>query len=233
MTCFNCNVALDSWSAGNDPFKHHLAVATNCSFANKTYMRSLEERLGSFHTWPSEIKPLPIYLAAAGFFHSNKQTDAVTCFTCALKIDDWKAGDDPLLKHLQHSAELGKHCDWLDKIAGTPERIVPPVTKAPAPMWDHKKKAKKCGLCQKVFPSGNQYHKHRREAHMVVIRPTRKTIRGKPPTRAVHRIVPRAVERNAATPDVLRAGSYLGKHRVMKATSRAATRHYSRVKREV
>ena len=45
-------------------------------------MGSTEERHASFHKWPMHIKLLPISMAAAGFYHSNKRTNTVTCFSC-------------------------------------------------------------------------------------------------------------------------------------------------------
>ena len=46
-------------------------------------MGSTEERHASFHKWPMHIKLLPISMAAAGFYHSNKRTNTVTCFSCS------------------------------------------------------------------------------------------------------------------------------------------------------
>jgi len=125
-------------------------------------MSALEERLASFHTWPLNIKPLPIRMAAAGFYHSNRQTDAATCFCCTLRLEDWKREDDPIHRHTETAVY---HCAWLEKITTVPKEVVTPVRRKAAPMWDHRRIPRKCGECRKVFASGNQFRKHQREAH--------------------------------------------------------------------
>ena len=178
-------------------------------------MTSLEERLGSFHQWPIGLKPAPISMAAAGFFHSDKRTDAVTCFSCTLILEDWKQGDDPIAKHLEAVSQEGCQCLWLDKIVGTPERVVGMVQKRAAPMWDHRQKAKKCGTCQKVFSSGNQFYRHRRAMHSVT--QSRRITRAKKPRykSPINIIAARAIERRPDD-EVLRGGNFLGRHRVTK-----------------
>ena len=183
-------------------------------------MSTLEERLGSFHSWPLNIKPMPILMAAAGFFHSNKNTDAVTCFCCTLRLEDWKPNDNPIQRHEEAAAqEFGRPCTWLNKIITTPERVVPPVPTRAAPMWDHRKTPHKCGLCRMVFSSGNQFRKHKKDAHPVARRGNVLTSRRK--SRApVNMLAARAVERPAQEPD-LRIGQMLGTHRVTKPRAKA------------
>ena len=216
MTCFHCDISIDSWSQTDDPFKQHLLASPQCTFVNKTYMSSLEERLGSFHTWAFGIKPLPITMAAAGFFHSNKRTDAVSCFCCTLRLEDWKADDDPIRRHMEAvTQERGRPCAWLDKIVTAPEKVVAPVPKRAAPLWDRRKTPRKCGECRMVFSSGNQFHKHKRAAHPIVAGRNTRTKRKKRMA-PVNMIAARAVERPAQQQD-LRKGLLLGRYRVTKA----------------
>lgn len=157
---------MDQWHADFDPFQRHLLVNPNCSWVNKSFMSTLEERLASFHTWPLAVKPMPISMAAAGFFHSNRHTDAVTCFCCTLHLTNWKRNDDPIERHLQASLQ-NRPCSWLTKIITVPDPVATPVPKRAAPMWDHKKIPHKCSQCQKVFSSGNQFRKHKRDVHQI------------------------------------------------------------------
>ena len=72
VICFCCQVRMEGWHEQSDPIEEHQRASLSCSWNNGTYMTTLDERLGSFHAWPIEIKPLPISLAAAGFYHSKK-----------------------------------------------------------------------------------------------------------------------------------------------------------------
>ena len=128
-------------------------------------MGSTEERHASFHTWPTDIKPLPISMSAAGFYHSNKRTDEVTCFSCHTVLEDWERKDDPIYRHIQAIQDRGKTCNWIDKILHQPDRYVAPIRRKAPPLWDHKSIPHKCRLCQKVFSSGNQFRKHEKDAH--------------------------------------------------------------------
>ena len=128
-------------------------------------MGSTEERLASFYTWPTDIKPIPISMAAAGFYHSNKRTDEVTCFSRNSTLDEWKGTDDPISRHIDEVGVRGKSCVWMDKILCQPDRYVAPIRRKAPPLWDHKSIPHKCKLCQKVFSSGNQFRKHERDAH--------------------------------------------------------------------
>ena len=126
-------------------------------------MSTLEERLASFHLWPFDIKPLPISMAAAGFYHSNKRTDAVTCFSCDSTLEDWKRDDDPIFRHRR--TLRGQNCSWVRKIITVPDEYAAPIPRKAPPMWDHKSKPHKCRICRKVFSPGNQFRKHERDAH--------------------------------------------------------------------
>ena len=128
-------------------------------------MGSTEERHASFHTWPTTIKPLPITMSAAGFYHSNKRTDEVTCFSCNSTLEDWKRKDDPIQRHMEAIRLRGTTCVWMEKILHQPDRYVAPIRRNAPPLWDHRSVPHKCKLCQKVFSSGNQFHKHQRDAH--------------------------------------------------------------------
>ena len=188
-------------------------------------MSTLEKRLGSFHSWPLGIKPMPISMAAAGFFHSNKNTDAVTCFCCTLCLEDWKPNDDPIQRHEEVAAqELGRPCAWLNKIITKPEKVVAPVPKRAAPLWDHRKTPRKCGQCRLVFSSGNQFHKHKKVAHPVVRRGAARTKRRK--SRAPAKMIAaRAVERPTRQQGS-KIRPMLGTHRVTKTITR--TRPFKR-----
>ncbi|KAL6716143.1 Baculoviral IAP repeat-containing protein 5 [Lecanora helva] len=196
VSCFCCEVRMEGWHQQSDPIEEHQRASPNCSWNNGTYMTTLEERLGSFHTWPIEIKPLPISLAAAGFYHSNKNGDGVTCFSCKLALRDWKKDDDPIKLHAEN-ASLNYPCQWILKVTSQPEQYLPPSPPATPPITETKRKPRRCEACHKTFPSGNKFHKHRREAHRL--------IRGR-------------IGVPLKRPAVKRKGlTFMGKHRVSKA----------------
>ena len=197
VSCFCCQVRMEGWHEQSDPIEEHQRASPSCTWNNGTYMQTLEERLGSFYTWPIDIKPLPITLAGAGFYHSNRSADGVTCFSCKLSLRDWKKGDDPVRLHTEHSS-LYQPCQWMLKVTSQPDQYIPPSPPIVNPTLDKRRKPRKCGACHKTFPSGNQFHKHRLRAHRLV----RGRI-GVPLKR------PAVLRRSGAT--------FMGKHRVSKA----------------
>lgn len=164
VSCFCCDVALEDWNEDSDPITEHRHASPACTWNNGTYMTTLEERLGSFHSWAIDIKPLPILMASAGFYHSNKRTDGVTCFSCKLALRDWKQNDDPIQQHLQH-APFDRPCAWLLKVTNQPAPYIPPTPPPTPPIIDTGAIPRECRLCQDTFPSGNQLIKHGRQIH--------------------------------------------------------------------
>ena len=154
-------------------------------------------------------------MAAAGFFHSNKRSDAVICFCCTLRLDDWNPHEDPITRHVEAAAH-GRPCAWLNKIVAKPEQVTAPVPKRAAPMWDHRKIPRKCGECRKVFSSGNQYQKHKREAHPFMRRRAEPLRKPRPP---INLLAASAVQKLKQEP-VRLGGLFRGTHRVTKARSR-------------
>ena len=128
------------------------------------FMTEWEERLGSFHTWPLDIKPLPAAMATAGFYHSNVATDTVTCFRCKIRIQDWKKHHDPIQRHLQQSTGF-PGCTWLDKVTKQPEYYTPPTPPATPPVPASAGVPHKCTACQGIFLSLSSFHRHRPKAH--------------------------------------------------------------------
>ena len=164
VSCFNCNVVMEGWNEQSDPITEHRRAAPNCSWNNDTYMTTWDERFHSFHTWPLDIKPLPAAMAAAGFYHSNKCTDAVTCFSCKLILKDWKKHDDPIQHHLQQSS-IFRPCAWISKITNQPAQYIPPTPPSTPPVPGPASVPHKCEACQKTFSSGNSFRRHRRQSH--------------------------------------------------------------------
>ena len=182
VQCFNCAVVIENWQPDDDPFQQHLSAAPQCSFVNKTYMSSLDDRLASFHAWSLDEKPMPIHMAAAGFFRSNQSTDAATCFCCTLRLEQWDPKDDPIQRHIiVLNQTRGRPCAWLEKITKLPEKVSLPTPLRVAARWNDPNappRPHKCGDCQTVYPSGKQYKRHLKEAgHML----PRKANAAKPP----------------------------------------------------
>lgn len=151
-------IAIVQEMSDNHPIDHdHDHEPTN-------FMTEWEERLGSFHTWPLDIKPLPAAMATAGFYHSNVATDTVTCFRCNIRIQDWKKHHDPIQRHLQQSTDFPP-CTWLDKVTKQPEYYTPPTPPATPPVPASAGVPHKCTKCQGIFPSLSSFHRHRPKAH--------------------------------------------------------------------
>ena len=137
VSCFTCDVTMDGWNEQVDPITEHRRASPTCSWNNDTYMSTWDERLGSFHTWPLDIKPLPALMASAGFYHSNKATDSVTCFSCKLILKDWKKSDDPIQHHLQQSS-IFRPCAWISKVTNQPTLYTPPTPPSTPPISFHR-----------------------------------------------------------------------------------------------
>lgn len=56
----------------------------------------------------------PKELAAAGFFHSNRPGDSVTCYVCSAGLKDWDEGDDPFYFHARFFGE----CEFVRLMKG-------------------------------------------------------------------------------------------------------------------
>lgn len=195
VSCFCCDVALEDWNPDSDPTTEHQHASPACTWNNGTYMTTLDERLGSFHSWPIDIKPLPVVMAVAGFYHSNKQTDGVTCFSCKLALRDWKRTDDPIQQHLQY-APLDRPCSWIARVTNQPEPYIPPTPPLSPPMAATGAIPRECLVCQDILPSGNQLAKHARQLHGGISR----IMKG----------------RKIAVPRRRSGALLLGRHRVMK-----------------
>ena len=55
-------------------------------------MRYEEQRLSTFHAWPSDAPVEARKIAKAGFFHTGAET-TVQCSWCGCVIDRWNYGD--------------------------------------------------------------------------------------------------------------------------------------------
>ena len=117
VMCFSCRVRVKGWDVGDDPFEKHAVASPYCSLVNKIFMGTFEERLDSFYLWSKGKKPSAVDMASAGFYHSNKQKDTVTCFSCLVRVEQWSAQDDPIHRHVGAVAqEEGWWCPWLERI---------------------------------------------------------------------------------------------------------------------
>ncbi|NWR28391.1 BIR7B protein, partial [Tachuris rubrigastra] len=62
-------------------------------------MRSVARRLRTFQRWPRTSPVSPRDLVEAGFFYVGPR-DEVQCFCCGGVLKDWRAGDCPIIEHL-------------------------------------------------------------------------------------------------------------------------------------
>ena len=123
-------------------------------------------------------------MAAAGFFHSNRDSDAATCFCCTLRLQDWDRVDDPIQRHIiVLNQTRGRPCTWLNKITAAPEKVAGPTPQRVAARWNHSTappKPHKCGVCQTVYSSGNQFQRHLVEAKHMLPRKAAKAAKATP-----------------------------------------------------
>ncbi|XP_041112540.1 baculoviral IAP repeat-containing protein 7 isoform X2 [Polyodon spathula] len=64
-------------------------------------MRREQERLRTFHAWPSDAPVSSAELAKAGFFFLGPG-DKVQCFCCGGILREWVGGDSPWNEHVRH-----------------------------------------------------------------------------------------------------------------------------------
>ena len=125
--CFCCRAILSHWTRDDCPADRHRDNSPSCSWNNDTYMYTFEERLLLFQNWPIHEKPAPNYMAATGFWHSDKSTDEVTYVGCGWTRGGWSREDDPLELHKAHGP-CGKEAP------PTPPQTPPMITpSAPIP----------------------------------------------------------------------------------------------------
>ncbi|NXI33497.1 BIR7B protein, partial [Sterrhoptilus dennistouni] len=62
-------------------------------------MRSVARRMRTFQQWPRSAPVSARDLAEAGFFYLGPR-DEVQCFCCGGVLKDWRAGDCPIIEHL-------------------------------------------------------------------------------------------------------------------------------------
>lgn len=67
-------------------------------------LKFFNNRLQTFETWSSQIQPNKFQLSSAGFYYTGRG-DIVECFSCALRLHDWKKEDDPMIEHRKLSSD--------------------------------------------------------------------------------------------------------------------------------
>ncbi|XP_067302843.1 baculoviral IAP repeat-containing protein 7 isoform X3 [Pseudorasbora parva] len=71
-------------------------------------MESEDNRLSTYHNWPTGASVQPDTLARAGFFYTG-HGDNVKCFFCDGGLRNWEPGDDPWQEH----AKWFPQCEYL------------------------------------------------------------------------------------------------------------------------
>ena len=92
-----------SWSFINTPHHWNLNLSTSVNHL------TVDQRLATFKNWPTENKgPKPLELAISGFFYCG-ESDQVQCFSCKLKLYNWKEGESVWREH----AKWESYCSFL------------------------------------------------------------------------------------------------------------------------
>ena len=66
------------------------------------FMENVKNRLKTFENWPNRGKPTPHQLAENGFYFTGHY-DGVECYSCGLRLKNWRASDSPLEEHRKYS----------------------------------------------------------------------------------------------------------------------------------
>ncbi|KAI2476900.1 BIR domain containing protein [Pyrenophora tritici-repentis] len=128
VQCFSCECQLDGWEEEDIPAFEHLTHSPSCGFAAIACIRlragdpgrteddptsdsMVAARRSTFaDMWPLDPSagyPTVDQMVAAGWFYdpSTDTPDGVTCPYCALALDAWDIGDDPMQEHRRRSPE--------------------------------------------------------------------------------------------------------------------------------
>ncbi|KAF2036636.1 inhibitor of apoptosis repeat-containing protein [Setomelanomma holmii] len=128
VQCFSCNCQLDGWEESDVPAYEHLTHSPTCGFAVVTAIRlrhgdparteedpTCDSMVAARHAtfgdqWPLDSTagyPSVDQMVAAGWCYdpADDMPDGVTCPYCALALDAWDAGDDPMEEHRRRAAD--------------------------------------------------------------------------------------------------------------------------------
>jgi hypothetical protein len=128
VQCFSCECQLDGWEESDVPAYEHVTHSPSCGFAVITCIRlragdpgrveddptceaMVAARRSTFDgMWPLDAAagyPSIDDMVAAGWFYdpAADTPDGVTCAYCALALDAWDVGDDPMQEHRRRSPD--------------------------------------------------------------------------------------------------------------------------------
>ena len=125
VECFDCKVLIYDWSVRDDPLRRHFYAYPNCEFLRREYHADIEEvctedmkefssyesRCDTFLNWPIPRQIDGRDLAMCGWFYLGRDIKT-QCFTCGCVYDQWKKGDDPVIKH----KELSSKCSYIQEL---------------------------------------------------------------------------------------------------------------------
>lgn len=75
-----------------------------CKF-NVPIFTLYEDRLATFLVWPRQMSPDKYSLSAAGLFYTG-EGDIVRCFSCGVKLSQWKITDKAFSEHRKWSPDF-------------------------------------------------------------------------------------------------------------------------------
>ncbi len=128
--CFSCGLSLRGWEVGDTAEGEHRRHNPYCTFLSGKDTRNVllglesmqlnqatqatttqrsptlqyeHSRLSTFAHWPSTVVS-PGDLAEAGFYYLRER-DAVRCFHCDVRIEQWLPGDVPIEEHIRRSRD--------------------------------------------------------------------------------------------------------------------------------
>ena len=67
-----------------------------------TDLKFYENRLETLESWSQQIQPNKYELTTAGFYYTGKG-HIVQCFSCGIRLNQWKKTDDPMKEQIKFS----------------------------------------------------------------------------------------------------------------------------------
>ncbi|XP_053385329.1 baculoviral IAP repeat-containing protein 7-A-like [Mercenaria mercenaria] len=143
VRCYVCGIGLKDWVKNDDVLKEHVKHSPKCTYLLQKFgkhevdsiqteisagtssgsqlpykirspqYQTMEARLASFRSFPSNIGIPHQLLAVAGLYFTG-QGDLCRCFTCDGGLKDWSGGDDPCKEH----ATYFPNCEYINQLKG-------------------------------------------------------------------------------------------------------------------
>lgn len=118
VRCFSCEIALNNWEEGDEPFTEHKKWSADCEYLNENFklpkyrqFQSTSSRMSTFEDWPISLPVKPKNLSEAGFFYT-RMGDKCVCYQCGVALKNWEVNDEAWEEHIKWSSDC-KHVELM------------------------------------------------------------------------------------------------------------------------